>query len=46
MSNSLETKTAFRPVKASESKIQATPAIDGYIYFTVDSKKVQQSFKM
>ena len=34
------TETAFRPVRATESKLENASPVDGFIYFTTDSKKI------
>lgn len=40
MSQYNETEKVFRPVKTTEDKINGLQTIDGYVYFTTDSKKI------
>jgi hypothetical protein len=40
MSNYTTTNRAFRPVKCNEADLQGRTAIDGYVYFAMDSKKI------
>ena len=40
MSNYTTTNRAFRPVKCNEADLQGRAAIDGYVYFVMDSKKI------
>ena len=37
-----ENKHAFRPVRGTEERIKAQEAIEGYVYFTTDTKKIYQ----
>ena len=37
-----ENKHVFRPVRGTEEAIKANEAIEGYVYFTTDTKKIYQ----
>lgn len=40
MSESLETRTAFRPVKCTEEALETGSPREGYVYFATDSQKI------
>lgn len=40
MSDSLETKTVFRPVKCTEDALETGTPREGYVYFATDSQKI------
>jgi hypothetical protein len=35
-----ETATPFRPVRCKESELENKTPIDGFVYFTTDTKKI------